>query len=190
MILAEIIWYVSIGAWFFPLIRQYKHKYFHFFLILAFSDPFNFLMFHVFHFSVERSLLISTLLMIFSFSNFYRNHFYIYSLIILVTGTLILTLLPISDYSLEFLILMFLLVIVFIALKLLVLDTMHTKTIGLFHLVLFLYVLSLALKFFIDLTLIVDFYIYFQITTTFEILVAVFFCFYNESNTKRIKLAT
>ncbi len=188
MILAKIIFFISIVAWFFPLFKQYKHNYFYYFLILALTDPISYLLVKLFRFDVERSLLIAALLMVFSFISFYKKHFASYSLIIFISGLVTFTYIPINDYISKFLILVFLLVIVYLVLKAMIVDAMKEKSMSLFYLVLFVYVLSLTLKFYIELTLVMDSFIYFYITTGFEILAAIFFSLYNEENCKRIKL--
>jgi hypothetical protein len=190
MLVAKIIFYLSVVAWFFPLFRQYKHDYFCYFLILALTDPVCYLMTILFKFNVERGLFVAALLMAFSFTDFYKKHFYLYSSIIFVCGSIILSFIHLSDYVAKFLTLILLLIIVYIVLKLVVMDSMKEKALSIFYLVLFVYVLSLALKFYIELTRIVDSVTYFYITTLFEILAAIFFSFYNEVNSKRIKLET
>lgn len=187
MLFLKIIFISSIVAWLFPIFRQYKHKYFYFFLILAFGDPFNLLIVELLHISLERSSLLSALLMVLSFIGPFKKRFWLYTSILLLLGCVIIKLVPISDYVLEFLIMVLLLILVFFTLKALIFNSLNTKSINLFYFVLFLYALSLALKYYIVLTLVTDYFIYFQLTNIFEILIAVFFSFYNEENSIKIK---
>jgi hypothetical protein len=188
MLIAEVIVYLSIAAWFFPVFKQFKHKYYYLFLILALGDSITMIMYELFKFDVERSMLITALLMVFSFLSIYKKHFFIYSLTVMLLGYLALILVPINEYILKFIIMILLLIMVFFVLKALIIDSLTYKSISLFYLILFVYVLSLALKFYITLTLVLDSIVYYHITTIFEIVVAIFFTFYNEENAKRIKL--
>lgn len=175
-------------AWFLPLPRQYGHKHFYFFLIVALTDPLTLLVYEFFHFSVERSLIISTLLLILSLKKSYTRRFIFLSILTIFSGSIILNFVRIDEYTLKVLLLILLILLLYYALRLLIVNWAKSRSINMFYLILFAYVFSLVLKLYIELTLVLDYFLYFQITSFFEILFAIFFIIYNEENAKRIFL--
>lgn len=187
MVIPYIIYYISVIVWLFPPLRQYRTKYFSFFLILALSDPFSSFFYHLLKIYPIRIYLIITFLLIVSVT--YKNK----SVRQIVLFAVILAGLVITDFYLKAAYIydlnIFLSgILVFLFVKETILSFNKNLTINLFYLVLTLYEISVVLKFLFNIYLTNKGIVYFYTTTAFEILIGIFFIFYNVLNSPNFKL--
>lgn len=182
MLITQIIALTSMALWLMPPFRQYRSKYFSFFLVLSMGDPFTMVLYTTGLLPAgEINFFIISFFLFLSYDNFssIRNKkiielsvVSIISLIILLTG----------EYAVYASILLnFALLIYF--LKDGILHTAKYYEINFYHFVLVLYELSTILKF---ISIVSSFYnyTYFYLTTIVELLLAVFFVFYREDKPK------
>jgi hypothetical protein len=179
MIIPRIIFYFNILAWLLPPLRQKGHKYFLYFLILALSDPVRALLnlIHPFD-ATSYYLVISTLTLI----AILRKKFY-YILLLLVALIIIFF----NNYEIGVFSFLVHFVIILLFLKDLIILISGENVINIFNLVLVLYEASVLFKFAATYFSIGG-YLFFYITTAFEIFIAIFFTIYNEKNSPVIKL--
>ena len=178
MIIAKFIFYVNIVAWLFPPFRQKGCKYFLFFVILALSDLIWYSFFRMHMQDAAYYLFISTLLL----AAVMRKKYLLLLLIPVLSAGFFLTA---SELRIFTMILHFAILIFF--LKEFILIISRESKIVLFDLVILLYEASVIFKFGASYFLTAG-YLFFYITTAFEILIAVFFSFINEKNSPAFKL--
>lgn len=179
MIIPKIIFYLNIAAWLLPPFRQKGCKYFLYFLVLALSDP----IFTVIDWfyptdSTTYYVFISTILLIVLF----RKKFLYLMLIFIILMNFFLTNLEIRVFTF---VIHFIILIYFLK-EFIVIISEESKII-VFNLVLVLYEASIIFKFAASYLSIAG-YLYFYITTAFEILIAGFFTLYNEKNSPAINI--
>ncbi len=179
MIIARIIFYGTLIAWLFPPFRQRGCRYFLFFLILALSDP-GWYILNQMHYrdSSFYYLVVSTLLL----TAVFRKRQLLLLLIPVFFAGFYLNAPEIRIFTIIF---HFILLIFF--LRELILIISRESRIVIFNLVLLLYEASVLFKFSASYFITAG-YLFFYITTAFEILIAVFFSFINEKNSPVIKL--
>ncbi len=187
MVIPYIIYYISIIVWLFPPLRQYRTKYFPFFLILALSDPLIFIIYHFIKINPIRIYLITTFFLIISVT--YNNK----SAKQKILFTLILVFLAITDYyadvSYIYIFKIFLSgILVFLFVKETILFFNKNLTINLFYLILTLYEITIVLKFLFNVNQTHRGEVYFYITSAFELFIGIFFIIYNAQNSPKLKL--
>lgn len=170
----KILFYISIVVWLFPPIRQWKTKYFYFFLILALADPIslfikNFIYIHIYFYFPFVSLLL--------FLSIYKkeklNEKYHFTVTITATLlTFILTLL-LEQSQLTVGILHFL--IVFLFLKEFIIRFSFKSELDIFLLMLIFYEFTTILKYLNVALGFTNATAYFFITTIFQISFGLFF---------------
>ena len=179
MIIAQIIFYLNIIAWLFPPFRQKGCRYFLFFLILALSDPGWYILTRIhledatFYYLVVSTLLLATV--------FRKKEI----LLLLVPVLFIGIYLAAAEIRIFTIILHFAILIYF--LRELILIISQESRIILFNLIILLYEASVLFKFSASYFMTAG-YLFFYITTAFEILIAIFFTFVNEKNSPSLKL--
>jgi hypothetical protein len=179
MIIPKIIFYLNIAAWLLPPFRQKGCKYFLYFLILALSDPiFTIIDWFYPTDSTTYYVFISTMLLIVLL----RKKFLYLLLIFIIILNIYLNNLEIRIFTfvIHFVILLYFL-------KEFVVIISEESKIIIFNLVLVLYEASIIFKFAASYLAIAG-YLYFYITTAFEIFIAVFFTIYNEKNSPVINI--
>lgn len=179
MIIPKIIFYINIIAWLLPPFRQKGCKYFLVFLIMALSDP----IFGIIDWihptdSTAYYLLVSTLVLI----TLLRKKYLWFLLIAVLLISIFLTLpeIRIFLFLVHFIILLYFL-------KEFILIISKESKILIFNLVLILYEVSVLSKIAASYF---EFggYLYYYLTTAFEIFIAVYFTLYNEKNSSSISL--
>ncbi len=171
----------------FPPFRQYKTKYFLFFLILALTDPVVYILLKSLSFQIIRSTLIITFFMILSLidSNKLKKGwiFILLSLLVLLTAAVKL---PVKEaYQVKIILSC---IILFLILKDSLLYLNKHQTINLFYLVLILYEITIVIKFIYTASRTHTGTIYFYTTGFFEIFIGLFFSFYSKKNSPKYKL--
>jgi hypothetical protein len=181
MIITKIIAYTSLVLWLLPPFRQYRSRYFSFFLVLSLGDPFTMLLYSAgllpaggFHF------FIISFFMFISYDNFKP-------LKEKKLNELILVLISIIPYfftnNTNFGIIFLHLVIFMRFLRDAMVNTAKNYEVNLFYFALVLYELSIILKFFSIISTFYN-YTYFYLTTVLEMLLALFFIFFREDKPK------
>ncbi len=181
MVIPYILLVVSIVIWIFIPFRQFRGNYFVFFLILATLDPLTVFIRALISIHPLRIYSICSIFLIFSL--FDRKSFK-KRIPLIFTIILINTLIALFS-SFQFLqIDLFLLniIIEFFILERTVLFIQEKKYINLFHLVLNLYMLTLIIKYFVIMIDVKTGINYFYVTSSFEILIGVYFLLANEKN--------
>lgn len=179
MIIPKIIYFFNIFAWLLPPFRQKGCKYFLYFLILALSDPI-FGLINWIHNSNSTSyyLFVSTLLLI----SLLRKKVLLFSLLIVLFLSIYL-----NNPEIRFFTFLVHFVILLYFLKEIIVIISRDSKIVLFNLVLVLYEATVLFKFAASYLEIAG-YLFYYITTAFEVLIAVFFTIYNEKNSPAINL--
>lgn len=187
MMLPRLIATLSIIVWLFPPIRQFKGKFFFYFLILALLDPLLELIHLFIHLNPIEFYSIGNLLLIISLLSFSKLQKYMGYLILI---TIITTWLSFSLGIREVIMIIILehLVILIFLLRVTLLDINDNRHINLFYIILDFYILSIIFKFFGTLIDLRFSLFYFYITSAFEILIGTFFILYNEKNSPKVKL--
>ncbi len=179
MPLSKIIVYISILIWLLPPIRNYRHEYFYFFLILALMDPLVYviqLFVIVYPFRVYASALIFLIFSVTKIRLTKINFFILF----LTAAVNIFIAFNLSFNMLIFYLLLQHIIILVIVLKDSIKILLETGGIRIFYAVLSLYLVSIIMKYLASIADIKTGYIYYAITNIFEILIGLFFAFYNE----------
>ncbi len=184
MIVARIVASVSILVWLFPPFRQYKNKFFIYFLILAILDPLVLLIQLFIYFQPVRIYLIGSLIQMISLmssKNILRYKFILLPIIIIniwfsfYFGR--------SEIMAALIVEILIILTIFLRLTLTnIYENMHIK---LFYIILDFYVISLIVKFLVSL---VDLKLgmnYFFLVSAFEIIIGIFFIFFNDENSPK-----
>ncbi len=166
--------------------RQYGGRFFFFFLILALSDPVVLIYHWIYPVHPFRIYIVVFLFSVYSVMNFETVKKRI-ALLIIVT----LLDLGFAVYAGIFLLRAILFfedfVILYLILGRTLIDIIKTYEINIFYFVLNFYVLTLLIKDFIMLIDLKTGIYYFYITSALEILICIYFVFYNERNSFRYK---
>jgi len=179
MIITKIIFYTQTIAWLLPLFRQRGCKYFYYFVLLAFSDPIITIIgfFHPLDATVYY-LVISTLLLI----SLVKKR----ELLLLLVAVFLMSIFLNNPEIRFFIFLIHFVILLYFLKELLVIISRESKLV-IFSLILVLYEATLLFKFAASYLEIAG-YLYFYLTTAFEIFIAVFFTIYNEKNSPVINL--
>jgi len=179
MIIPVIIFYFNVAAWLLPPFRQWDCKYFLYFLILALSDPIILIAESLGTFdSTPFYLFVSTFILI----ALIRKISLFLILIIDLIASIYLTFpeIKVITFLIHFVILLF-----FLREFIIIIST--DSKIVIFYLILVLYEASVLFKFAASYMEVAG-YLFYYITTAFEVFIAVFFAIYNEKNSPVIKL--
>lgn len=186
MIYAYIINFASYIVWAVIPFRHYKKTYFFYFLSMAVLDPGSIVLMKMFNIPVIDTLTAASLLMaisIFEISKI-KKYFHFNLLLFLSTIVLIASFSNISRYIIIF----FHLFIFFIFLKRNMMNIYERYEFNLFLFMLLFYEVSIILKFVIRVADLNTGWAYFFITSAFQILIGIFFIFYNEKNSPELSL--
>lgn len=179
MIIPKIIFFLNIAAWLVPPFRQRGCKYFLYFLLLAVSDPLYTVIdwFRpteaAFYYSIISALLLIVLVK--------KKFLYLLILLLAVAGIFLSNPeIRIFAFAIHFIILLYFLR------EFIVIISAESRIV-IFNLVLILYEASVIFKFAASYLEIAG-YLFFYITTAFEIFIAIFFSIYNEKNSPALRI--
>ena len=169
--------------WIFPAIRNYKTKLFFYFLLLAVSDPVAIAAVFLFRGLSTEFYVFSALLLVASLKVFFTSkRFYLTVLTILFLISFSAAFFPINIRYIvnigEHI------VVVFVFIGVLLSYVATTSRVKCFHIVLVFYELSIILKILFIILNVKLGLGYFYTTTIFEMLIAVFFSVYKETDEK------
>ena len=186
MELLSYIAYAGVVIWVLIPIRQFRTRLFLFFLILALLDLIAFVLVIILKTNFEIIYLIGTSFLLYPLLSEHKIVYKLTLLSILISAAFIIFFYT-SISPIFFQMIIHLVIFIFF-LRVLVLFYGISRRILYFHLVLLTYEFSLLLKFYIywnD----VDFgFIYFTLTTLVQIVIGLFFLFFNEKNSPMIKV--
>ena len=180
MLIAKIIIYASIIVWFLPAFRQYKGKYFYYFLILALSDPLTFFSINVLQVSNYFFYSIAGILLFYSIGTSTQSFlkYWKFNLLFIVVFLFTLFTLP----NLLFLILILHILILYKFIKQSVIRLHQSGELNYFLLVLIFYEITALLKVIAFISGTDTGIIFFYLTLSFQILVALFFTIFREDS--------
>lgn len=177
-----VIFYISVFVWLLPPFKQYRTDYFYFFLILAIADPFKLIFYYAGDYSpVDISFFFLTLLCFSLFIPLIKRYYLAIIILALIFSYLGNHLSTTVGYFTKVLAYSYLLVVFMMRMSK---QLVQFGIINIFYFVIILYTLSIILKF---ITLIFDLNtgtIYFYLTSAFQILIALFFIFFNVDDKK------
>lgn len=182
MKLSQIIIYISLCIWLLPPLKQFRGKFFYYFLIQAIADPIalTLIKLHCYNlpFYVVKDILI--ILCLWNLKVTIRKLYMIVPVLLLIHYLI---------YGIDYKITVPLIsgiqmVVLYFIFKMATDDMLELKRVKMFYIVLILYELSVILKFIISITSLNLGLVYFYATTAFEILPGIFFIFVSERNEK------
>ena len=186
MLLIESIAIINSVVWLIIPIRQFKTRFFLFFLILGLLDPTAYIWDHIFKLNIAVPYLLGTIILLYPALFEIKKKFKIGLIHALFTVGLIVVFYAINISIIIQIVIHFIIFISF--LKVLVIFFSENRKLLLFHLILVLYEFSLLLKFFV-------FYLepgvgpaYYYVTTSFEIMIGIFFIFFNEVHSPKLSM--
>ena len=179
MSVERIIIYISTFFWLFPPFRQFKGRYFYYFLILALSDPFalfNYSFIGLPHYFIHS---IAGLLLLYSFDSIvYVKKYLLANIIFILSFFLFLFLLN----NLLYVILTLHLLILYRFIRLSLLNTYRNNELNIFLCTLVFYEISVVVKTIVFISGTNLGVIFFYLTLSFQILVAIFFTVFREES--------
>lgn len=186
MIHLYIILYLNTLVWLLIPFRQFRTRFFGYFLVLGLMDPIYLIL--VKFDSVESSIYYSFITILLLYPTLFSIGKRTKSMLILFfLGLVILFILQFIEQILITQLLMHLVVLLFF-IKHSILYLSQNKSLLLFHLVLIVYEFSIILKFFVPLGNIEMGPEYFYFTTAIQIFIGIYFLFYNETNSIKINV--
>lgn len=180
----KILFYSSNIVWLFPAIRQFRGRYFLFFLVLALSDPINLLITWEFHIKILVLPVIITYVLFLSVISieYLKKNFPILFVFFLVLMTPPFLSSKVNIIYTQ-LVLVFTLILMTI-LKTLITAYVEQKKLNLFYVVLIFYLLTLILKYFNLLLGFADAYAFFIITSIAQFAFGLFFSIFREDDSR------
>lgn len=182
MKLSQVIFYISLCIWLLPPLKQFRGKFFYYFLFQAISDPISLLLMK-FHFYNLPFYVIKEILIILCFWNpkeALRKAYFI-----VPAMGLIYYFIYYSHYNImRFVIAVLHTAVLYFIFRKATDDIMDLKKIKVFYILIILYELSVILKYIMAISSVNLGTVYFSLTSAFEILLGVFFIFVSERNEK------
>ncbi|HEX2962670.1 MAG TPA: hypothetical protein VHO43_12805 [Ignavibacteriales bacterium] len=180
MKLSQIIFYISLTIWLLPPLKQFRGKFFYYFLIQAISDPISLILIKHHYFNIPFYVVKDIILMLCLWNpkQAIKKAYFIVPVLLLIYY-----LVYDINYHITYLILSVINIgILYFIFKMATDDILELKRVKVFYIVFILYELSVILKFIIAITSINLGMVYFYVTTAFEILLGIFFIFVSERN--------
>ncbi len=187
MPIAYIIIYTSMAAWVLPPFRQYRTRYFYFFLILGLSDPLTYIAARIFSVDAIIIYAFSTPVLVLSLINI-KNKFKIILLIISAASISMVLAVKLDMQEMMVYLLLQYFIIWILIFRHSIIMLLEKGLITLFNIFLNIYILSLLMKFIIIINNTKAGVYYFYISSAFEILIGIFFIIYNEKNSPAYRL--
>ncbi len=181
--------YTDIFFWLFPPFRQYSTKYFHYFLIMALADPIANIIYYFFKLNADYPYAFLNFLLAYVIIVDKKNFTNLLFAVALDIISLAVLVFFKSSFMVNNIVLITYHIIIFYKLlKDFIVITFSSSKLNLFYIFFILFELSLIIKFLFYITVVKTGYLYFYLTSIFELLLAVYFSFYNVNNSKKIEL--
>lgn len=184
MAIVSILYYLNSFIWLFPPVRQYKGRYFYFFLVLALLDPAALLAYKCMGIPFYSIYTFGGFLCLVSLAGIGGTKNYIYSAAIFLLLVLNLT----NPFNLRILVMIENIIIIYFVLIITIQFYNIHQRFSHFHLVLLFYEATIITKFLFLLLTIKTGAIYFYVTSFFDIFAAIYFCIVKGSENKVILL--
>jgi len=179
--------YLSVVVWLIPPIRQYRTRYFLYFLVLALSDPINISSFYIFHTGIWTGNVLTSCFSLIALlkrqrikKNLTPIAAYIFIVFYLMYNTNMNGMRILTGIN------MFLILLMFV--NDFVVSLKYHASINLFYIAVLLYNIANFIKVIFSFSHVKTGFIYFYITTFFQIFIAVYFSFFNVKNSRRLSL--
>ena len=185
--IVKIISTLSTIFWLFPPLRQYKGKYFFYFLILALEDIVAYFLIIALKYNYLQVYNIVNILLLCSLidKKIIKKYWYM----IVFTTLLFLEINSLPNYKIIISSMIVIhLIILYIFFKTTAIEYNKRNYLNTGHFVLILYEITILLKFLILLGSFAKGEVFFYLTTAFEIMVAIFFTVYKVEESPAIKL--
>lgn len=186
MLIIKSIAYVTIIVWLIVPVRQFKTRFFLFFLILGLLDPTAYVLGQIFKLNISISYFLGTIILLYPALFEIKKQIKFGLVLVLFTAGIIVVFYAMNISLIIQIVIHFMIFISF--LKVLVVYFSENRKLLLFHLILVLYEFSLLLKFFIYYNEVGVGPAYYYVTTAFEIMIGIFFVFFNEVNSPKLTL--
>lgn len=182
----KLIQFVSYTIWALPPFRQYKGKFFYYFLFVAISDPFSMLI-HSYLRPVPSNIsfvlaLFGSLVSIISINKRIR-----WTLVISVLVAVLTLGFSLPNWDIAYILCVLLFLILYYSTRHIAVFALKNRYMSFFHFLFLIYNASLLIKL---INAMVDPYmgaVYFYSTTIFELILGILFCFFREED-KRFAL--
>ncbi|OGU40213.1 MAG: hypothetical protein A2315_17285 [Ignavibacteria bacterium RIFOXYB2_FULL_35_12] len=184
MLILKSIAYITIIVWLIIPIRQFKTRFFLFFLILGLLDPIAYSLGHILNLNYTVSYLFGTIVLLYPTLFEIKRKIKLWLVFACLTIGLFVVLYPINVSTIIQIVIHFIIFISF--LRILVVFFSENRRILLFHLMLVVYEFSLLLKFFVYYHEVGVGPAYYYVTTSFQIMIGIFFLFVNEVNRPKL----
>jgi hypothetical protein len=182
MPLTDVIIYLSIIAWIFPIFRQFRNNIFYFFLFLGISDPLSLVYLKITHNSPGYMTVIIAPLLFYSINIDRKKRFTISKIEIFVFILTAVLMFVISNLDIILLI-VHLLVLIRILYKIII-ELHYKQIVSIFNMVLAFYMTTSVISLIIYLNGDHQAIILFYINLAFQILIAIFFAIFKEDHPK------
>lgn len=169
--------------WIFPAVKQYRTELFWYFLALAASDPISFIFYYAKILGLYKGYNIFAFLTLLSLYGFYRKKTFVRIILLVSFILLILSLLSSVSTQQKTIVLLHVIIFLFFVVK----STKFIADSGkvnIFHIFLMLYETSIILKTLAVLTNSNNGVTFFYATSSFEILIAIFFSMFKENDSR------
>jgi len=186
MQLIIIIAFASVFVWLIIPLRQFRTRFFPFFLVLGLLDPAAFISGRIIHYNLDILYLFGCVILLYLALLEIRTKIKVWLVILFTAAALIVVLYYINSISILQIIIHLIILVYF--LKILVVYYSENRKLLLFHLFLFAYEFSLVLKFFMVYHELEIGPAYYYLTTGFQIFIGIFFLLFNESNSPKISV--
>jgi len=188
MFVETIIIYISTFFWLFPPFRQFKGRYFYYFLILALSDPVNLISVTLIGIPHHIIHCIAGLLLLYSINSIeYVKKYLIANIIFILAFFLFLFLLN----DLLYVILTLHLLILYRFIRLSLLNTYSKNELNVFLFLLVFYEISVIVNLIVFISKSNLGVVFYYLTLSFQILIAIFFTIFREdSSLLKLKFRT
>ncbi len=184
MELIKSIQLISTFIWVFVPIRQFRTRFFLFFLVLGLMDIVYFLLILSVRINSLSYYSIGIIILLYSaLINVKQNNRIIVTAISMSIGIVIILMLP--SQALIFQMAIHLIIFIFF-IKILVVYFSENRKLLLFHIMLVIYEFSLLLKFFVYYQEVGVGPVYYSVTTTIEVIIGISFLFINELNSPKL----
>ena len=184
--LIKSIQYLSSFIWLLVPIRQFKTRFFFFFLVLGLLDPLAFISHHFFKFNTTVLYLLGTILLLYPALFELGKKIKLSIILFLLTASLIVVFYSMPVSIIIQMVIHFIIFITF--LKVLVIYFSENRKLLLFHLMLVMYEFSLLLKFFVYYHEVEVGPTYYIVTTAIQIMIGIFFIFFNEVHSPKLSM--
>ncbi len=179
----KILVFICTIVWLFTPLRQFKTRYFWFFLALALTDPISLILGRSFHLVLGQFYVPFSILYLFIVMDFRKISFKKIAFSLIVIGLGIISFIQYWEYS-QIFILVVLLMVLILLIKNSFEFVIEKGSINIFHIILVFYQTLNVLKFFSMISYFSTGIWFFFLSNILQIFIGIFFLIYREDNSK------